>query len=129
MHLASASSALIGAAVGSLLTLLGTVIAAWAAARRERLSFERVHSQQHIDRVRDGYDFALNVLFNMKRGGSPDRATHGNVFARISLLGSPEVRHIVAVYLEAAPQDRSIDLARLIEAMKSHLHELETDQP
>lgn len=129
MQFDSATSALIGAVVGGVIGVLGTAITALTAAHRERVSFERTHSQQYIDRVRDAYDFALNVLFNMDRGGSPDRASHGNVFARVSLHGSSEVKRIVDAYLRATPQERQIDLPRLIEAMKAHLSELESARP
>ena len=128
MQLDSATSALIGAVIGGVIGVVGTAITAWTAARRERVSFVRTHSPQQIDRVRDAYDFALNVLFNMGRGGSPDRASYGNVFARVSLHGSSEVKRMVDAYLEA-PRERHIDLPRLIEAMKAHLLELESARP
>ena len=125
MQLDSGTSALIGALIGGVIGVVGTAVTAWTTARRERVSFERAKSQQHVDRVRDVYDFALNVLFNMNRGGSPDRTSSGNVFARISLHGSPDVKQIVDEYLATAPQDRQIDLPRLIAAMKAHISELE----
>jgi gas vesicle protein len=126
MQLDSAASALIGAVIGGVIGVVGTAITAWTAARRERVSFERTKSQQHVDRVREAYDFALNVLFNMNRGGNPDRTSYGNVFARVSLHGSADVKRIVDAYIEAAPRERQIDLLGLIVAMKAHLSDLES---
>ena len=88
MQLDSATSALIGAVVGGLIGVVGTAITAWTTARRENVSFARANSQPHAERVGEAYDFILNVLFNMNRGGNPDRTSHGNVFVRASLYGS-----------------------------------------
>jgi len=129
MGLDSATSALLGAVIGGVIGVVGTALTAWTSARRERVAFERTTSQQHVDRLRETYDCALNVLFNMDRGGNPDRSTYGNVFARISLHGSTEVQRIVEAYLAAAPGERQIDMPHLIKKMKSHISELENAHP
>ena len=119
------AAALAGAVIGGVIGVLGTVITAWAASSRERKAFLRKASQQHAERVRGTYEFALNVLFNMNRDGSPDRATLGTVFAQISLFGSPEVNQMLASLLASSTNERMADLAALSEAMKRHLTEIE----
>ena len=125
MQLDSATSALLGAVIGGIIGVGGTVITAWAASRRELRAFRRARSQQHIDRVRETYELALNVFFNINRSGNPDRATYGDTFARVSLHGAPEVRHILDDYLAASPSDKKLDVQRIVQAMKTHLNELE----
>ncbi len=108
---------------------MGTGVTVWAAARRERKSFERAQSEHHLDRVRDVYDYALNVIFNMERGGNPDRASLGTAFARVSLHGSADVDRIIRDYVLLSPQERKIDLPSLVSAMKKHLSQLEGRSP
>ena len=121
----SATSALLGAVIGGVIGVIGTAIAAWATSSRERTAFVRTRSLQHTDLVRETYAFALNVFFNLDTGGMPDRATSGKMYADISLHGSPLVREILLTYLAAKPQERTIDMTRLREAMRAHLAELD----
>ena len=120
-----AVSALVGAAIGGIVGVVGTVLTVWSASRRERQNFLRTASQQHADRVRTTYEHALNVFFNLNRGGSPDRATYGDLFARVALFGSPAVNDLMDAFLAAPVKDRQIDVDALVIAMKKHLSELE----
>jgi len=128
MSLDASTSGLIGAFIGGVIGTAGTLITAWTTARRERVAFDRSQAEQHLNRVRDVYDHALNILFNMERGGMPDRASLGTAFARVSLHGSPEVDRIVQTYVDAPPQQRALDMNRLIAAMKAHVSDLECRQ-
>lgn len=126
MQLDPAISALIGAVIGGVIGVIGTTITVWSASRRELKAYRRTKSQQHSDRIRETYEYALNVFFNLARDGSPDRATYGNMFAQLSLYGSREVKRILDNYLTAQTTDKhSIDLENLIQAMKKHLSEVE----
>jgi hypothetical protein len=126
MQLDASTSGLIGAVIGGVIGTAGTLITAWTTARRERIAFDRSQAEQHLNRVREVYDHALNILFNMERGGMPDRASLGTAFARVSLHGSAEVDRIVQTYVNAPAQQRAIDMSRVIAAMKAHLSELES---
>jgi hypothetical protein len=126
MPLDASTAGLVGAVIGGVIGTVGTLITAWATANREKTAFARAQSDQHLNRVREVYDYALNVLFNMERGGAPDRASLGTAFARVSLHGSSEVDRMVQAYVNAPAQQRQLDMNRLIAAMKSHLSELES---
>ena len=128
MPIDSTVAALIGAAIGGVIGVVGTVITAWATSRRERNAFLRLSSQQNADRIRSAYEHALNVLFNLNRGGGPDRATYGNLFAQVALFGSAEVSAMLNAYLEMPAQDRQADLPKFIEAMKRHVEALDGAQ-
>lgn len=115
-----AVSALVGAVIGGVIGVVGTVITAWATSRREHRAFLRTTSQQHSDLLRTTYEFALNVVFNMRRQASPDRATLGTTFAQVRLFGSTEVNELLDSYLDS-PGQSTLDLAALVDAMKQHL--------
>ena len=122
-------SALIGAAIGGVIGVIGTLISVVAASRRELATFRRTSASEHIRSVREAYALTLNVLFNMNRGGAPDRATLGNVYAQVALAGSVTVRQLVEAYVTALPQEREkIDLQGVIDAMHEHIHSLERGQ-
>ena len=128
MPIDSTVAALVGAAIGGVIGVVGTVITAWATSRRERNAFLRLSSQQNTDRIRSAYEHALSVLFNLNRGGSPSRETYGNLFAQVALFGSAEVRAMLNAYLEMPAQDRQVDLQKFIEAMKRHVETLDRTQ-
>ncbi len=121
----AAFAALLGAVIGGVIGVIGTILTNQAAARRELASFKRASSRQHVDRLRSTYEFALNVLFNLERSGNPDWATYGDMFARVSLYGSEEVKRILDAYLKPHAKEAPFDIQCLIQAMKSHLEELE----
>ena len=124
MPIDSTVAALVGAAIGGVIGVVGTVITAWATSRRERTAFLRLSSQQNADRVRSTYELALNVLFNLNRGGGPDRATYGNLFAQVTLFGSAEVNGLLNTYLAMPTQERQADLSKFADAMKRHVESL-----
>ena len=126
MQLDPAISALLGALIGGVIGVVGTVLTAWFSSRRERTSFRRTTSLQHIDRVRDTYQHALNVLFNLTSGGNPDRATYGNLFAQVSLIGSLKVNDLLQAYLDLPLPRKPPDVTAFIRAMTEHLSDLQS---
>lgn len=126
MTIDSTTAALFGAIIGGLIGVIGTLITTWATFKQESKSFKRNNSQKHIDDVTSAYFFSLNVLFNIKRGGSPDRATYGDVYAKISLIGSDEVKLLINEII-ALPDDKrkEINLDKIIESMTRHIKTLE----
>ena len=120
-----AVTALVGVAIGGVIGVVGTVLTALATSGRERKAFLRSASQQHSDRVRSTYEHALNVLFNLNGGGSPDRTTYGNLVAQMALFGSPEVNRLLDAYLVLPLEGRQADLTAFTVAMKRHLENLD----
>ena len=122
----AATSALVGACVGGLVALIGVLLNLLANAARDRKSFERQKRLRNLEQISDSYQFALNVIFNVQRGGSPDRSTRGNVFGQISLFGSDRVRSLCENFLAmSADEQKEFDLDALSAAMRSHLMTLE----
>ncbi|MES2947157.1 MAG: hypothetical protein V4858_01315 [Pseudomonadota bacterium] len=119
-------SALVGAAIGGVIGVVGTVITAWATSKREYRTFLRATSQQHNERVRSTYEFALNVVFNMSKRASPDRGTLGTTFSQVRLFGSAEVNELLGSYLDS-PAQSTLDLSALVGAMKRHLLDLDKE--
>ena len=109
---------LTGTAVGGIIGIAGLLMKVKADARHAK-------SQQRLDRIRSTYEFALNVVFNMQRSGNPDRTTYGDMFARVSLYGSPEVKRILDRFLAATPPDKAFDIRELSSAMKAHVDQIE----
>lgn len=119
-------AALFGALIGAGASVIVQIIAAFVTARHETRSFRRTLLKDQIASVTDAYEFAINVISNMRTGGTPDRATQGNVLAQISLRGSAEVKSIVESFLALPNADRSgFEIAPLVQAMKQHLALLE----
>jgi phage-related protein len=95
INISSTTAAILGTIIGGIIGVLGTIITTWATFEKESKSFNRNISQKHIEEVLSVYSFALNVFFNLKSGGIPDRSTNGEVYARISLYGSVKVKNIL----------------------------------
>jgi len=126
MTIDSTTAALLGAIIGGLIGVIGTLISTWATFKHESKSFKRNSSRKHIDDVISVYSFSLNVLFNMKRDGHPDRATYGDVYAKVSLIGSNEVKALFNEII-AIPTDKrnEINMDKIINSMTHHIKELE----
>lgn len=121
-------AALIGALIGAGSSVVVQVIAAIVTARHETRSFRRTLRKEVIASVADAYEYALNVILNMQRGENLDRATYGNVFAQISLRGSPKVKTLVKEFLALPVTTReSFNIELLIEAMQQHIAQLENE--
>lgn len=125
MNIDSGLSALLGATIGGIVGVIGTVISAWTASLRERRAFERANSQRHMDLVRETYQDALMVFFNMNRDGHPTREAYGTVYAQIALYGSSSVKQHLDEYLAVPHRQGKLDLDSIVNAMKRHLDELE----
>ncbi len=126
MNIDSTIAALLGATIGGVIGVIGTIITVVSTSRREFTSFRRSQLQQNFDWVSSAYEYALNVMFNIKRDGNPDRATYGNVFAQLSLFGSPEVKSLFDHYLALdSEKKKEFETQKLINAMKEHLHSLQ----
>jgi hypothetical protein len=124
------TAALLGACIGGVIGIIGTLITTWASFSKDTKAFKRSKSQKYIDEVLSAYSFALNVFFNVKRGGAPDRATYGDVYARLSLFGSAEVKRILNEIIKLSPdKNPDLDIDRLIIAMQAHVGQLETEAP
>lgn len=110
-----------------ILTLLATAtgggIGIAGLLLKSKTDARHAKSQQRLDRVRSTYEFALNVVFNLQRDGNPDRTTYGDMFARVSLYGSAEVKRVMDRYL-ANPTDKTFDIRELSAAMQTHLETL-----
>ena len=123
----AATSALVGAIVGGLVALIGVLLNLWAAKSREAKSFERTKRLRMIEQTADSYQYALNVIYNLKRGGMPDRSTRGNVFGQMSLFACGSVRAISDDFLKMSDDEqKTFDLDPLIKEMRSHLDQLES---
>ena len=128
LTISSTNAALAGAIIGGVIGIISTLITTWATFNKESKLFKRNNLQKHLDEVLSTYSFALNVFFNMKRDGNPDRASYGDVYARISLYGSIEVRRIVQTIVDSAPdKKRDLDIDLIITAMKKHTDKLEKE--
>lgn len=111
----STTAALLGAIIGGIIGVIGTIITTWANFKKESQSFKRSNTQKHIEEVLSAYSFTLNVVFNLKREGNPDRASYGDAYARISLYGSDEVKRLLNQIIELpGDKKREIDLDRII---------------
>ena len=119
---------LVGTLIGASVGIVGSVVAAWSSLRRERETFLRGASLQHIDRVRATYENALNLLFKTTHGESPSRESFGSLVARVSLFGSSEVQSRLNAFLGPDSENRHSDFERLVSAMKIHLSALESSQ-
>lgn len=117
-------AAILGAAVGGVLTLIAAVVSGMFTAWQENRANSRAAREAKLASTIDAYEYALNVFFN--KDGNPDRATRGNVFAQISLRGSQQVRVLLEEYL-ALPNDQRLafDIDRFVFAMKAHIAEIE----
>jgi hypothetical protein len=121
-----AVAALLGSVIGGIIGVCGTVVTAIATTRREFRAFQRTQSQQSFDRICAAYEYALNVFFNLKQSGSPDRASYGKMFAEVSLYGSSQVKALLDDYLARSPEDQAkFDVQQLIRLMKEHLESLQ----
>ncbi len=121
-------AALLGALVGAGSSVIVQIVAAFVTASHETRTFRRTLRKETIASVADAYEHALNVLFNMRRGGAPDRATYGAVFAQLSLRGSTEVKSLMEEFQNLSSQDRTgFDIDKMIKAMQAHLEQLEHD--
>jgi hypothetical protein len=117
---------LLGVVIGGMISIVGIIISNNAAHKRETLSFKRTTSQLHYDSVRSAYEFSLNVIYNMKRDGNPDRATRGDVYARLTLLGSKEVTDLITEdVLMSNEKLKIVDTNKLVKAMKKHLDSID----
>lgn len=122
----SGQAALMGALIGAGASVIVQIIAAFVTARHETRSFQRTLRKEQIASVADAYEYALNVILNMKTGGGPDRATRGNVFAQISLRGSVQVKALVEAFLALSPEEKRVfEMEPLIKAMQQHIVQLE----
>ena len=120
-------STLFGAFIGAGASVLVQIVAAIVAARAMRIEHRRSARGSELASVSDAYEHALNVIFNMMRGSQPDRATHGHVFAQISLRGSPQVRELILAFLDLERAEMAgFDPNPVIEAMKRHVEKLES---
>ena len=109
-------------------TAIGGVIGIAGLLMKSKSDAKHAKAQQRIDRIRSTYEFTLNVVFNMQRDGNPDRTTYGDMFARVSLYGAPEVKRALDRYLAATPSDRkTFDIRELSSAMKAHVDQLEAE--
>ena len=121
-------AALFGALIGAGASMIVQIIAAFVTARHESRSFQRTFRKEQVANVADAYEHALNVIFNMRTDGNPDRSTRGKVFAQISLRGSAPVRVIIETFLNLSPEEkRDFEIEGLIEAMQRHITQLEND--
>jgi hypothetical protein len=121
-------AALIGALIGAGSSVVVQIIAAVITARHETRSYRRTLRKELIASVLDSYEYALNVIFNMQRGGGVERSTEGNVFAQISLRGSPLVKKLVEDFRELPIDERkSFKIDILIGAMQQHITQLERE--
>jgi hypothetical protein len=126
MTIDSTAAALLGAIIGGLIGVVGTLISTWATFKQQTKSFNRNSIQKHIDDVISAYAFSLNVFFNIKRDGFPDRATYGDVYAKISLFGSDEVKSLVnEIIVLPSEKRKEINVDKLINSMTHHIKELE----
>ena len=128
MAIDATSAALLGALIGGASGIIGTIITVIYSGRREVKSFERLHTKEHFERVCSAYEFALNIFFNFRRGGgNPDRASYGDMFAHISLYGSPEVRALLEAWLSGPQNLENLEIEKIIAAMQAHLASLKNE--
>jgi hypothetical protein len=123
-------AALLGAVIGSgssiIVQIIVQIIAAIITAKNNTKSFRREQRKEEIASITDAYEYALNVIFNIQRGQTPDSTTSGNMFAQISLRGSLEVKACVQVFQALPAQERqSFNIDELIDAMRKHITQLE----
>lgn len=119
---------LYGALIGAGSAVTVQMIAAIVTARHETRSFRRTLRKESLASVADAYEHALNVVMNMQRGGHPEKTTRGNVFAQISLRGSPRVKELVCHFLDLPDAEKpAFDIELLIKEMQWHLAQLERE--
>lgn len=119
---------LYGALIGAGSAVIVQIIAAIVTARHETRSFRRTLRKESLASVADAYEHALNVVMNMQRGGHPERTTLGNVFAQISLRGSPRIKELVCQFIDLPENEKSaFDIDLLIKEMQWHLARLERE--
>lgn len=122
----SGQAALLGALIGAGASVIVQIIAAFVTARHETRSFRRTLLKDQISSITDAYEYAINVISNMRTGGTADRTTQGNVLAQTSLRGSTEVKAIVESFFALPTANRQeFELAPLVNAMQQHLAQLE----
>ncbi len=128
MNVNSTIAALLGSLIGGVIGIIGTIITIWATFEKESKSFRRNHIQKHVEEIISAYSFALNVFFNLKRNGQPDRASYGEVYVKLSLLGSDKVKSILNEIIQLPPDKKAdLDIERIIAAMQDHIKELKSD--
>ncbi len=119
-------AALFGAAIGAGASVIVQIIGAFVTSEHEVKRFQREIIKQQVVTLSETYELALNIIYNMKRNGNPDRSTRGSVFAQISLVGSPAVISLVNEFLEInSESQKKFDLNQLVKAMKEHISEVE----
>jgi hypothetical protein len=119
-------AALLGALIGSASSIIVQIIAAIITAKNNTKSSRREQRKEEIASITDAYEYALNVIFNIQRGQTPDSTTSGNMFAQISLRGSLEVKACVQVFQALPAQGRQLfNIDELIDAMRKHITQLE----
>lgn len=123
--MSSTTAVLLGTAIGSLIGFIGTLISTLAMFKKETRLFRRNLSQKHVEEVGDTYSFFLNVIFNMKRGLKPDPNSYGDLYSRILLYGSSELKEFMKNLVSLPrPEISDKDVDSIIEAMQRHLKEL-----
>jgi hypothetical protein len=119
-------AALLGALIGSCSSIVTQIIVASITANNNTKSFRREQKKEEIASITNAYEYALNIIFNIQRGQTPDFATIGNMFAQISLRGSSEVKDCVYGFQSLPALERqSFNIDELIDAMQKHIIQLE----
>jgi hypothetical protein len=115
-----------GALIGSCSSIVVQIIAAIITANNNTKSFRREQRKKEIASITNAYEYALNVIFNIQRGQTPDSTTIGNMFTQISLRGSLEVKACVHGFQALPAQERQLfNIDELIDAIQKHITQLE----
>lgn len=126
IQLSSTTAALLGAIIGGVIGIVGTLITTWAAFEKETKAFRRASSQKHIDDVISAYQTLLRIIFTMKRELGIAEDAYNGVFAEISLVGSDEVKSILNDIIKLPHNQRkTIDTDKAIAAMQKHIKSLQ----
>jgi hypothetical protein len=120
-----AAAAILGFALGGLVSVVTNQVANRAAAKRESDAFIRRVGEAAVQRTREAYEFILNCLINIHRDGSPDRTSYGTMYAHVVLMGSQDLRELLLPFLQSRVPEQRPSLGVVEEAMRVHLASLE----
>jgi hypothetical protein len=114
----------VGALCGALPGTIAAVLVARGAAQQETTRIARQLREAEIERVRQAHAFVLNVAFNYRRGGNPDRPTQGQLYAHVQLDVSPSVRAELLPFVHGHSPWQELPVEALVSKMREHVEAL-----